>query len=68
MQLLQSTGFSNTKGIQCKVEIRRAISYRGMHSHISTVANGHSKYIQDVTRDQCNQMHTIGTFIVAPSL
>ena len=39
-----------------------------MHSHISIVANGHSKYIQDVTRDQCNQMHKIGTFLVAPSL
>ena len=38
-----------------------------MHSHISIVASGHSKYIQDVTRDQCNQIHTIGTFLVAPS-
>ena len=43
MQLLQLTGFSNTKLIQCKVEIQPAISYCGMHSHISIVANGHSE-------------------------
>ena len=49
-KLLQLTGFSNTKVIQCKVEIRRAISHCGMHSHISIVANDHSEYIQDVTR------------------
>ena len=39
-----------------------------MHSHISIVANGHSDFIQDVTRDQCKQMHTIGTFLIIPSL
>ena len=39
-----------------------------MHSHISIVANGHCEYIQDVIQDQCNQMYTIGTFLVAPSL
>ena len=39
-----------------------------MHSHISIVANGHSKYIQDVTRNQCNEMHTIGRFWVTSSL
>ena len=39
-----------------------------MHSHIFIVVNGHSEYIKDVTRDQCNQMYTIGTFLVAPSL
>ena len=48
--------------------IRRAISYCGMHSHIYIVTNGYSEYIRDVTRDQCNQMHTIGTFLVTPSL
>ena len=49
IKLLQSTGFSNTKVIQCKIEIRRAISHCGMHSHSSIVANGHSEYIHDVT-------------------
>ena len=39
-----------------------------MHSHISIVVNGPSEYIQDVTRDQCNRMHTMVTFLVAPSL
>ena len=68
IQLLQLTGFSNTKVIQCKVEIRYTISYCGMHLHISIVANGHSEYIQDVTRDQCYQMHTIRTYLVTPSL
>ena len=68
IQLLQLTVFSNTRVIQCKVEVRRAIPYCGMHSHISIVANGHSEYIQDVTRDRCNQMHTIGTFLVTHSL
>ena len=64
IQLLQLTGSSNTKVIQCKVEIRHAISNCVMNSHSSIVANGHSEYIQDVTRDQCNQMYTIGTFLV----
>ena len=54
IQLLQLTGFQNTKVIQCNVEIQRAISYCGMHSYISIVANSHSEYIQDVTQDQCN--------------
>ena len=68
IQLLQLTGFSNTKVIQCKIEIRRVISHCGMHSHSSIVASDHSEYIYDVTRDQCNQMHTIGTFLVSFSL
>ena len=68
IQLLQLTAFLITKVIQCKVAIRCAISHCSMLSHSSTVANGHSEYIQDVTRDQCNQMHTIGAFLVTPSL
>ena len=60
--------FPCTKVIQCKVETRRAISHCGMHSHISIFANGHSAYVKNVTQDQCNQMHTIGTFLVAHSL
>ena len=52
IQLLKLPGFTNTKVIQCKVEIRRAISHCGMHSHIFIDANGHSEYIQDVIRDQ----------------
>ena len=40
----------------------------GMHSHSFIVANGHSEYVHDVTRNQCNQMHTIVTFLVTPSL
>ena len=59
IQLLQLTRFLNTKVTQCKVEIRRDISHCGMLSHSSIVANGHSEYIQDVTRDQCNQMYTM---------
>ena len=39
-----------------------------MHSHISGVANGHSEYIQEVSRDQCKQMHTMGNFLVTPSI
>ena len=55
IQLLQLTGFSNTKVIQCKIEIRRAISHCNMHFHTSIVTNGHSEDIHDVTRYQCNQ-------------
>ena len=68
IQLLHSTGFSNTEEIHCKVEIRRAFSHCDTHSHISIIANGHSEYIQDVTRDKCNQMQTKGTFPVTSSL
>ena len=39
-----------------------------MHSLSSMVANGHSEYIHDITRDQCNQMNTIRTFLVTSSL
>ena len=39
-----------------------------MYSHITMVAIGHSEYIQDVIQHKCNQMHTIGTFLVAPYL
>ena len=68
IQLLQLTGFLNTKVKQYNIENGRTISHCDMHSHSSIVANGHSEYIHDVTRDQCNQMHTIGTFLVTSSL
>ena len=68
IQLLQITGFSNNKVIQCKAEIHRAITYCGMHCHISVVANGHSKYIQEIFRDQSKQVHTTRNFLVTPSI
>ena len=68
IQLLQITGFLNTIVIQYKVEMHRAITYCGMHSHISVVANGHRKYIQEISRDQCKQMHTMGNVLVTPSV
>ena len=39
-----------------------------MNSHSSIVVKGHSEYIHDGTRDQSNQLHTIGTFLVILSL
>ena len=36
-----------------------------MHSHTSTVINGYSEYIQEVSRDQCNKMNKTGVFHVS---
>ena len=57
--------FTLTKIIQCKVEVDRKIEYCGMHSHTSAVINGYKKYIQDVSRDQCNKMHKTGVFLAS---
>ena len=39
-----------------------------MHSHISVLANTHSEYIQEISRDQRKKLHTMGNFLVTPSV
>lgn len=60
IQLLQLSHYTNTKIIQCKIEIDRIIHHCGMHSHISDVLNGRMQYILDVTSEQCKRMHETG--------
>jgi len=62
VQLLQLNDFKSVKVIQCKVEIDRLIRKCEMFSHIMDVYNGKYSYIDEVTHDACQRMHSYGTF------
>ncbi|XP_070518973.1 uncharacterized protein [Cardiocondyla obscurior] len=62
IQLLQLSKFEGIPVIQCKISINRNVYHCGMHSHISTVANGQAEYIFETTVDQCKKMHATGSF------
>ncbi|CAB0043523.1 unnamed protein product [Trichogramma brassicae] len=47
---------------ECRILINRSVFYCGMHSHISTVANGEVQYYKEVTRDECERMHATGSY------
>jgi len=62
VQLLQLNDFKSVKVIQCKVEIDRLIRKCGMFSHTLDVYNGKYSYIDEVTHEACQRMHSYGTF------
>ena len=45
VQLLQINYYTETRIIQCKMEIHRTIYHCGMNPHISIVLNGENEYI-----------------------
>ena len=49
IQLLEINDYQMTNVIQCKIEIRRIVYYRGMHSHSSIVKGGDSEYIHETS-------------------
>ena len=62
VQLIQIKDFHSIHVIQCKVEIDRTVKRCGMFSHTGDVTNGRFAYIQEVTREACQHMHTYGTY------
>ncbi|KAL7304774.1 hypothetical protein TKK_0003003 [Trichogramma kaykai] len=48
---------------ECRILIKRSVFYCGMHSHISTVANGEVQYYKEVTRDECERLHATGSYV-----
>jgi len=62
VQLLQLNDFKSVKVIQCKVEIDRLVRKCGMFSHTMDVYNGKYSYIDEVTHEACQRMHSYGTF------
>lgn len=65
IQLLQLNDFKAVKVMQCKVEIDRLIKKCGMWSHTMDVYNGKYSYIEEVSREACERMHTYGSFEIA---
>ena len=65
IQLLQLNEFQSVKVIQCKVEIDRLIRKCGMFSHSMDVFNGKYAYVEEVSREACQRMHTYGSFRIA---
>lgn len=57
IQLLQIRDVEMVPLYQCKIYVIRLITYCGMNSHISVVANGLATYIHPVSRDMCLEMH-----------
>ncbi|XP_057335847.1 uncharacterized protein LOC130674515 isoform X2 [Microplitis mediator] len=53
IQLLQLVEMSHIQVIQCKIILNRAIYNCGHWSHVSTVANGHMEYVQEISREAC---------------
>jgi len=68
IQLLQLDDFKIIKVIQCKIEINRIIKKCGMFSHTMDVHNGKYSYIDEVSREACQRMHTSGNFDLAGTL
>ena len=64
IQLLQLNEFTDTKVLQCKVEIHRTIYHCGMHSHISIVQNGETNFIREISREACQDAHLTGTIVL----
>lgn len=60
IQLIQINQYGSIHVMQCKVEIYRVIRICGMFSHTSDVLNGEYAYIDNVSRDNCRQMHREG--------
>ena len=67
VQLLQINQYTETRIIQCKMEIHRTIYYCGMNSHISIVLNGENEYINDVSKSACQDVHKTGILKVSES-
>ena len=68
IQLLQIIDFTPTQVRKCKKNIRRTISHCGMHSHISAVTNGQSKYIHELSHQQCDTLHSSGKIFSGQNL
>jgi hypothetical protein len=62
VRLLQINDFDSVRIIQCKVEIDRIVKRCGMFSHTMDVFNGKHAYIQEISREACQQMHFYGTY------
>lgn len=56
IQLLQLIRHKESEIVQCKTEIDRTITYCGMHSHTSNVANGKRQYILEMDYQQCKRL------------
>ena len=67
VQLLQINQYTETRIMQCKMEIHRTIYYCGMNSHISIVSNGENKYINDISRSACQDVQETGILKVSES-
>lgn len=68
IQLLQINEFQSVKVIQCKVEIDRLIKKCGMFSHTMDVFNGKYAYVEEVSREACQRMHSYGSFQISNTL
>ena len=67
LQLLQINEYTETKVIQCKLEIHRTIYHCGMFSHISIVSNGENEYILEVSKSLCEDLHKTGNLMIHAS-
>ena len=65
VQILQINQYTETRIIQCKMEIHHTIYYYGMSSHISIVLNGENEYINGVSRSACQDVHKTGILKVS---
>jgi hypothetical protein len=59
IQLLQLDEYTNSRVKQCKLEVQRSILYCGAFSHTSAVANGYIEYLEELTLEQCERMHSL---------
>ena len=57
--------YTETRIIQCKMEIHGTIYYCGMNSNISILSNGENEYINDVSRSACQDVHKTGILNVS---
>lgn len=57
IQLIQKRQYETVHVFSCLVSVQQVIFHCGMHSHISAVAGGYSKYIHYIGQSECLKAH-----------
>lgn len=62
IQLVQMCKYGSVAYDQCLINVLQTISYCGMYSHSSIVANGVSSYVAYISEDGCKSFRTTGMY------
>lgn len=62
IQLVQMCKYGSVAYDQCLINVLQTISYCGMYSHSSIVANGVSTYVAYISKDGCKSLRATGMY------
>lgn len=64
IQLIQIKEFIYTHVIQCKINVKRTVTYCGAYSHNSVVKGSENTYILPISAEDCTTIHRTGYYVV----